>query len=270
MHGLYQELVLTNRDGVAVLTLNRPDRLNALNPRLLGELVDALAEARADDSAHVLILTGVGRGFCVGPDLEQVQPAQLSQNGHKGYGAPPEVHLILSRTLPLMLADLGKPTIAAVNGLAVGGGLGLALACDIRIASEAARFSSLLIQRALAPDSGTSYWLPRLVGFARAAELMYTGEMIDAREAERIGLVSRVVPPDNLLAAATGLAGRIAAGPPLALRLTRDLLQASREATLAQQLDREVAGLQTCLVTEDFREGLAAFQEKRAPRFVGR
>jgi 2-(1,2-epoxy-1,2-dihydrophenyl)acetyl-CoA isomerase len=249
---------------VGRITLNRPDRLNALNLEMTEELEAAIVAMR-DDGVRALLLTGAGRGFCSGADLAAPQ----------GEGHPSGNDLLRRKGLPLgyhsmLLQEFPRPTVAAVNGAAVGAGFSLALACDIRISATSARFSAIFAKRALVPDYGCTQTLPSIVGMSRALELMYTGDIIDAEEADRIGLVSRVVPDDELSEAAMDLAQRLASGPSVVQGLTKKLAYSSHGRTLEEQLWMESQASQASGTTEDRAEGIRAFIERREPKFVGR
>lgn len=270
MSDSYSGIKFTREGRVAVLTFNRPEKLNALNaPMLYREIPSALDEVDGDSEVRVLILTGEGRGFSSGADVNVLAALAADPSGGTVEVKSPEP-LGYRYGLIARLRNLAKPTIAAVNGVAAGAGLSFALACDIRIASENARFSSAFIRRALVPDNGASFLLPHLIGTARALELMYTGDMIDAREAERIGLVNHVVPAGDLMKAAMELAGRIANNPPIALALTKRIVYHWLEQHLVSHLEYEAYNNKLCRETEDFKESVRAFQEKREPQFKGR
>ena len=262
----YECLLYEVKDGIALLTLNRPERLNALGGTLRDDLLDAIARASADPEVRVMVITGAGRGFCAGGDVKAMNEANAS--GREGRlidkFAPSR-----DRTL-LAMRDAPQPIIAAVNGPAAGAGMNLALGCDMRIASTAAKFSQAFVKRGLHPDWGGTYFLPRTVGMANACELIFTGDVIDAAEALRLGLVSRVVAPAELLPAAWELAGKIAAGPPVAIRLAKRALYHNLDSDLRAALEFETFAQNVCRETDDATEGIRAFVEKRAPVFRGR
>ena len=253
---------------VSTLTLNRPDRLNALNVELAAALVDALRRVGRDSSVRCVVLTGAGRAFCAGGDLALLRDARLRPPRRAGHEL--EGLLRAGSETVLAIADMGKPVLAAVNGPAAGAGMNLALACDLRIASDQASFGQNFAKVGLFPDFGGTWLLPRLVGPARAAEMFYTGEMISAAEAERIGVVNRVVPHDRLAEEARALAARLAAAPPLAVRAVKQTLFGTRREELVRALGAEIRQQVECFLSEDCAEGLNAFFEKRAPRFRGR
>jgi enoyl-CoA hydratase/carnithine racemase len=262
----YECLLYEVKDGVATLTLNRPDRLNALGGTLRDDLHDAITRSSADPEVRVMVITGAGKGFCAGGDVKAMNEAKEGQRER------PLLEKIApgrDRTL-LAMRDAPQPIIAAVNGAAAGAGMNLALGCDVRIASSAAKFSQAFVKRGLHPDWGGTYFLPRVVGMARAAELIFTGEVIDAAEALRLGIVSRVVGPEELMPTVGALARRIAAGPPVAIRLAKHSLYANADRDLRSALEGETAAQNICFDTEDAREGIRAFIEKRAPQFRGR
>jgi 2-(1,2-epoxy-1,2-dihydrophenyl)acetyl-CoA isomerase len=248
-------------ESVAILTLDRPAALNSLTVPLKEELNAAFRRLGRDRTVRVIVLTGAGRAFCAGQDLvERLQPD----------AAPLETEL-RERYNPLILAmrTIEKPIVGAINGVAAGAGASLAFACDIRIASESASFVLAFGRVGLVPDSGATWLLPRLVGQAKATELALLGEPVSAAEAERLGFVARVVPPESLMPEALGLATRLAAAAPRALALTKRALNRSWDATLEATLDYEAYLQGIAGSTDDHREGLAAFIEKRPPRFSG-
>ncbi len=260
-------LAETTPEGVRTLTLNRPERLNAVNPALAEELPAALDEAAVDDAVRAVVLTGAGRGFCAGLDLaEPAGAGVLSGGGTRAERL--DAYAWVGRWVQAVVA-CEKPVIAAVNGPAAGAGFGLALACDVRLVADGAPMTAGYVRRGLSPDAGVTYFLPRLVGLARAMDIALTGRDVDSAEAERIGLASVVLPRDGFADAVAAYARRLAAGPPVALALTKRLLAASYDRTLDAQLRDELAHIKTAFATADVREAMAAFKEKRTPTFRG-
>jgi enoyl-CoA hydratase/carnithine racemase len=253
-------------DHMATITLNRPDAMNALNHELYADLEHALREAHYDPEVRCVILTGAGRAFCSGDDVKQLMLAERKEPER------PRLRDLRPRTTPAAAAALecDKPIIAAVNGPAVGWGMDLTLFCDIRIASEAAKFGELFIKRGLVTDLGGLWRLPQVVGLSKAAELLFTGDVISAQEALRIGLVTQVVPPEELMPAAQALAKKIAANPPIAMRYMKEGLRKSRLATMEEMGAYVGSSLAYLFTTEDHREGALSFVEKREPVFKGR
>ncbi|GAB4330726.1 MAG: enoyl-CoA hydratase-related protein [Dehalococcoidia bacterium] len=262
--------VLTSVDehGVMVATLNRPEVMNALNTALGEALIDAINEASRRDDVKALVVTGAGRGFCAG--------AQVGGGGieSRTEGALPPRHARMDRRAMSAatveaFSNCDVPVIAAVNGPAAGAGFGLALCCDVRIMAESARMGSIFIKRGLASDYGASYWLPRIVGIARAYEILYDGALMDAPRCLDLGLVSRVVPDDRVLDEAVAHARAIAAGPPLAYTALRRMLQRSTDMPMHDFVEYEWTAQLTLLGTRDAAEGFRAFMEKREPVFKG-
>jgi 2-(1,2-epoxy-1,2-dihydrophenyl)acetyl-CoA isomerase len=259
-----RELTVDRSDQSAIITLNRPDKLNALSAGLRGLLSDALNEAAADDAVRVIILTGNGRGFCSGADLtsgeEAPPPSQtelLDEFGWMGRQA-------------MSIYNLDKPVIAAINGVAAGAGMSLALSCDLRIGSENSRFKAVFIERNLSPDSGMSFFLPRIVGQSRAADIIYTSRPVGAEEAHRIGLLDRLTEHDRLLDVSLEVAAQMAQWPPLALRSSKRVLQYSIENPLEDALRNEMSGLTFAgRAKNDAKESRAAFLVKRKPTYTG-
>ena len=256
------ETVLSAREqGVLTVTLDRPEALNSFNVAMKDELLAALKDAGRDRGVRVVVLTGAGRAFSAGQDLKERQEPAATDLGSE----------LRARYNPLILAmrRLEKPIIGAINGVAAGAGCSIALACDIRLASESASFIEVFGRVGLVPDSGSSWLLPRLVGYARAAEMVFTSEPVDAATAERIGLVNRVLPSDELMAEAHALATRLAAAAPLALGLAKRALNRALESSLEDALEYEAQLQAIAGRSSDHREGVAAFVEKRPAEFSG-
>jgi 2-(1,2-epoxy-1,2-dihydrophenyl)acetyl-CoA isomerase len=261
----YEQLLVEADEGIATVRMNNPQRMNALSSVLTGELIEALEALAAEGSVRAIILTGEGRAFCAGADLAAIQEPYLR-------GERPKLSPILrdgyNKLIPL-LAETPKPVIAALNGAAAGAGISLALACDFRIASDAASFTMAFIKIGLIPDAGSTYLLPRTVGMAKALELALLSDRVDAAEAERIGLVNRVVPAASLMTEARSLAARLAQLPTAAIGLTKRAFNESARLGLAEAMDREADVQDQAGATHDHVEGVMAFIEKRPPRFEG-
>ncbi|MFJ3232371.1 enoyl-CoA hydratase/isomerase family protein [Streptomyces sp. NPDC086787] len=253
------------RDQVAVVVLNRPEALNALTPGQRDEVIGLLARASADPDVRAVILTGTGRGFCAGADLRGG-----SGGGERITGDVARTIRLGAQRLIAAVLDCEKPVIAAVNGTAAGLGAHLALACDLVLAAESARFIEVFVRRGLVPDGGGAYLLPRLVGPQRAKELMFFGDALSAADAERLGLVNRVLPDGDLEKTAREWAARLAAGPTRALALTKQLVNASLDSDRSTAFTAEAAAQEINMTTQDAQEGLAAFAERRGPEFRGR
>src|SRR5438094_7210729 len=258
----YQTLLVERTGPLATITLNRPDARNAIDLTMRQELVAALDEVEADAAARVLILTGSGGHFCAGGDGKAMR--ERRQTAAEG-----RHRVQLLNKMVLRLVDFPRPTIAMVDGYAVGAGTNLALCCDLVVASDRAKFGELFNKIGLAPDGGGTWLLPRLVGLARAKELIFTGDVFDAAEALRIGLVNRVVHAADLAATTRELAEKIAAGPPLALRLDKQALNRAASSDLAAALEVEALSQGLAIASDDHREGVAAFFDKRPPKFSG-
>ena len=260
----YEHLLVTNSaDGVCVITLNRPERLNAVNPKLSDELPLVMAQAAADDAVRVVVITGSGRGFCAGLDLGGAQ--SLSGDTRATRIDP---YRWVGRWVQ-SITSCEKPVIAAINGAAAGAGFGLALACDLRLVTSSAKCTAGYVRRGLSPDAGVSWFLPRLIGHARAMDIVLTGRDVDAAEAERIGLATAVYADDVFAERVQTYASRLASGPPIAVALTKRLMLASSTTSLDAQLRDELTHIKTCFATQDVREAMTAFQEKRLPVFRG-
>lgn len=261
------EHILVERDGrVAVVTLNRPEAMNALNRQMYAELERAFRELHRDPDVWCVVLTGAGRAFCSGDDVKEIMLGEQREETVR------RLREVRPRPTPAAAAVLecDKPVIAAVNGPAVGWGMDLALFCDIRVASELAKFGELFIRRGLVADLGGLWRLPQVVGPSKAAELLFTGDVIGAAEALEIGLVSRVVPPADLMPTVLALAGRIAANPPIAMRFMKEGLRRSRTASMEEMGEFIGNALAYLFTTEDHREGALSFVERREPVFRGR
>ncbi len=262
----YNCLLYAVQDRIATITLNRPERLNALGDTLREELYDAVTKSATDPGVGVIVITGAGRGFCSGGDVKAM--SEREQKGQETSVAE-RVSPIRDRCVLAMRA-CPKPIIAAVNGAAAGAGMNLALACDMRIASSAAKFSQAFVKRGLPPDWAGSWFLPRVVGTAKAFELIFTGDTIDAAEALRLGIVNAVVAPEELMAQTYKLAGKIAANAPLAVQLSKRAIQHNENVDLRAGLEFETFVQGIARDTEDYKEGVKAFVEKRAPVFGGK
>lgn len=250
---------------VLYLTLNRPEALNALTPGQRDLLIRLLADASADPGTRAVVVTGTGRGFCAGADLRGGAAA-----GERVAGDVARMLRLGAQRLIAAVLDCEKPVIAAVNGTAAGLGAHLALACDLVLAAESAKFIEVFVRRGLVPDGGGAYLLPRLVGPQRAKELMFFGDALTAADAERLGLVNRVVPDGELAKTAAEWAGRLAAGPTRAIALTKQLVNASLDTDRATAFAAEAAAQEINMTTADAREGVAAFVERRSAEFRGR
>jgi len=265
----YEDIIYELNGGVGLVTLNRPERLNAARLRTVFELIDVVERAAQSDETRVLVLTGAGRGFCAGADLvTRPSPDDAAMVEEIGYRRVKEGPIGHWGVLFSLLGHFPKPLIAAVNGIAAGAGLSLALAADIRLASTEASFISVFIRRGLTPDTGTSFHLPRIIGDSRALEMMFTGDAVDATTAERWGLVNRIYTAAELVPGAVALADRLAAGPAITLELTKRLVRDVTNDGLDRQLQNEAwaMGIQT----DDKAEGVRAFVEGRAPKWMGR
>jgi 2-(1,2-epoxy-1,2-dihydrophenyl)acetyl-CoA isomerase len=271
----YGALILEREGPVAIITLNRPDAGNALDFRLMVEVDNVFKEVGEDSDIRAVILTGAGKHFSTGIDLGMFTNAESLVDGEEQPPGPAPDDQTYGRGTVIgaliRIRAMDKPVIAAVNGVAAGAAFSLALGCDMRIASEKARFSMVFVKRGIVPDTGGSFTLPRLVGLAKACEMILTGDTIDAPEAERIGLVNRVVPHDDLMQAARELASKIAKNPPLAVAEGKRVLYDAMEGNdIIEHLKREERAQDVLMKTEDFQEAAIAFMEKREPVFKGK
>ncbi len=263
----FKHIAIERRDHMAVITLNRPDRLNAINREMGLELHVVLDQLAGEfPETRVVIITGAGRGFCSGADVGDM-PTRIAEDGDRGPNSPDPGPSITMQLAP-HLRDIPQPVIAAVNGVAAGAGLGIALSCDIRLASEAARFSSVFVKRSLVPDAGTSQILGALAGPGIAAEMSLTGRVYDARWALSKGFVNDVVPADELMPQAESLAQEIAANPPLAIKAVKTL-QNGFHPDLHEVIVTEHQAGSPLRGTADQKEAVQAFLAKRAPKFTG-
>jgi 2-(1,2-epoxy-1,2-dihydrophenyl)acetyl-CoA isomerase len=259
-----ETLIVERDDGVVTVTMNRPARKNAANGAMWRELLLTFDDVASDRHDRVMVLTGAGDAFCSGADLGD--PSDVA-------GRPGDPYLIQMRALgdvALRLHRFPKPTIAKVGGVAAGAGMSMALGCDLIVASESARFSQIFAKRGLSVDFGASWLLPRLIGLHRAKELAFFADIIDAREAAEFGLVNRIVPADQLDAFVDDWARKLASGPPLALSMTKTMLNNSLNISMDQALEEESRSQAVNFSTEDTLEALAAFSQKREPKFKGR
>ncbi len=260
----FECLEYASGDHVATITLNRPDKLNALNQTLRQEIHEACRTAYEDDEVRAVIFTGAGRGFCSGadvsggrPETDSSQNARLDDMGWVG-------------DLAMAIYELGKPTIAVMNGVAAGAGMSLALACDMRIGSSESRFKTVFAERGLSPDTGMSYFLPRIVGYSRAADLIFTSRNVGGDEAYRLGLLDRLVEADSIMDCAREVAAQITGLPPMAIRSGKRVLQYNMDQDFHRALRTETAGLGYARRSpNDQKEQRAAFVEKRKPTFTG-
>jgi len=273
----YRALILEKEGAVAIITLNRPDAGNSFDFRLMEEIDAVLRDVAEDRKIRAVILTGAGKYFSTGVDLKMFTNAEalvgkegevedkITADDDQTYGKGTVVGAVIR------MRNMSKPVIGAINGPVAGAGFSLVLGCDIRIASDRARFSMVFVKRGIVPDTGGSFTLPRVVGLPKACEMIFTGDMVDAVGAERIGLVNRVVPHDDLMKAAKELAVKIAKNPPLAVAMAKaDLYKAMAETDMIKQMKREVKSQEKLLNTEDFMEAATAFLEKREPVFKGK
>jgi len=261
----YKALLYTVENDVAWVTMNRPEQRNAMNAEMRDELIQVLSDARTNADIRCLVLTGSGKGFCTGADLSGPRG-----QGPSGPGASREIMKGSSQRLIRALWELEKPVIAAVNGVAAGLGSHLAFASDFVIAADEARFIEVFVRRGIAVDAGGAFLLPRLIGLQKAKELVFFGDDLNADEARRLGLVSQVVPADQLAAKTREWAERLAKGPTFAIGISKRLLNRSLESSFETALEEEAMAQALVTQSEDTREGMMAFMERRTPQFKGR
>jgi 2-(1,2-epoxy-1,2-dihydrophenyl)acetyl-CoA isomerase len=262
---VYETIIFTTDGPIATIKLNRPDKLNAFGGPMREEILDVLAKIGADDAVRVVLVTGEGRGFSAGGDIDHLKRLR-ENNDEEGFRQVLANGQRITRTM----RSLPKPVIAAVNGPCAGAGFSFALGCDIRIASDAATFGASFSRIGLHPDWGGSWFLPKLVGSASACELIFTGSMISAEEAQRIGLVNRVVSHAELMPTVLELATTVAKSSPRVVRLAKESIYRSLSSDMESAFTREGEVQMECFYSDDFLEGLTAFKEKRRPRFSGR
>jgi enoyl-CoA hydratase/carnithine racemase len=263
--GMSEHLIFEVSEAVATIRLDRPEKLNAFTDEMLQAWLDALDRCQRDDDVRAIVITGTGRAFTTGGDIEgfgssaSQSPAAMRARVVGGI-----------QRLPRKIAELDKPVIAALNGLATGGGLDIALACDIRFAAESATFAETYVRMGLIPGAGGAYFLPRVVGTSKALELLWSGDFVDAREAERIGLVNKVFPDATLMDETQKFARRVAAGAPLAVQLIKRVVRFGSDKDLATALEIAAANLPIARSSQDHREAIIAYKEKRRPSFKGK
>lgn len=257
----YRTILVENREGIGYLTLNRPEVRNAFNQEMINEIIDVLRQIDKDEEIRVLIITGAGKAFQAGADIAELSVMRPMDLLRWNEGIV---------RINAALEKLRQPVIAAINGAAMGGGLELAISCTLRIIAESAKMALPEVKLGIIPGTGGTQRLPRLVGKTRAAELLLTGEPIDALEAYRIGLVNKVVPDDELVRAAEELARKIMANAPIAVELAKDALEIGKDLPLEHAVQYSQKNCVTCFSTEDMKEGMTAFLEKRKPNFKGK
>lgn len=256
----YPDIIYGKEGHIATITLNRPERMNAFSIVMIDSIQRALQDADADDEIRVIVVTGAGRGFCAGLDLKEPPDFRRGFAGQGEVQAPP---------LPLIALSIDKPIIASINGPAIGWGLELALLCDIRIAAENARIGDRHVNYSVIADNGGLFLLPRLVGWAKACEISFTGQLMDGKEAERIGLVNRAVPPEQLEAITREMGNTIANQPPLAIQLTKRAMRDGLNSDLKTSQECAIALFRQLVGSEDFGEAMKALVEGREPHFKG-
>jgi 2-(1,2-epoxy-1,2-dihydrophenyl)acetyl-CoA isomerase len=261
----FQTILVSKEDHIAKVTLNRPEKLNAVNDQMVTELIEAFSNIAEDEEARVLMLTGAGRGFCAGADIEGSSIFNERDAERIRQRLKSEHQMAIQA-----LRGIKVPTIAVVNGIASGMGFDIALACDIRIGSENARFMVAFTRIGLVSGDGGAWLMPRVMGLPKAAELTFTGDFLEAKEAEKIGVLNRLVPADKLEEEAMALAQRIAERPPIAIRLSKLQLYEGLLTDFQTSLDVAAANQAIAFLSQDHKEGIAAFREKRRPLFKGK
>jgi enoyl-CoA hydratase/carnithine racemase len=262
------EVLYEAADGIAVITLNRPERMNTISGPMLAQLTELLLKANADPEVRAVILTATGRAFCAGLDL--VDATQGSGIGSQSQTSAVSVNLDLRNTPPTVLFTMDKPTICALNGAAAGYGMDTALGCDMRIMAESAKLAAAFVKRGVVPESGGTWFLPRLLGWSKAAEIIFTGRTLSAKESLELGLANEVVPDAELMARARAVAAEIAANAPLAVQSAKRLMRMGLQETFNDHVHHVYLQFLQLIRTQDFREGMTSFLEKRPADFQGR
>ena len=265
MYESMDELLVELDDHVLTVTLNRPDRLNAISGPMLSALSKTLMQANIDPDVRAVVLTGAGRGFCSGLDLKDQQDNGASATGRRGYQL-----FDLHNSPPIVINRMDKPMICALNGAAAGYGMDMALGCDIRIASENAKLGAVFAKRGVLPESGGCWYLPRLLGWAKAAEVAFMGDVLDANRSLELGLVNKVVTHDELMPETMRWARQIANNAPLSVQSTKRMMRLGQDETFEAAVDHIYLQLLPLFQSEDFKEGIASFAERREPAFKGR
>ncbi len=264
------EVLYEVADHIATITLNAPGRMNTISGEMLDQLTERLLQADRDRDVRCIVLTGAGKVFCAGLDMAAQMGAAKGSLGNMGDGEGIPGEIDLRATPPTVLHNLDTPTVCALNGGAAGYGLDIALGCDIRVASTTAKLNPGFAKRGILPESGGTWLLPRMVGYAKAAEIAFTGRTLTAQESLDLGLVNHIVEPEHFQDAVRELAGEIAANAPLAVRAIKRMMRAAETETFEQNVHHVFLQLLPLLRTDDFREGVAAYMEKRNPSFTGR
>jgi enoyl-CoA hydratase/carnithine racemase len=260
-----EELLVSNANHILTITLNRPDRLNAISGPMLNALSSTLQEANIDRDIRVIVLTGAGRGFCAGLDLKDQMSGEQTVGTNRGYQL-----FDLHNSPPIVINRMDKPIICALNGAAAGYGMDLALGCDIRIASEHAKMGAVFAKRGVLPESGGCWYLPRLLGWAKAAEVAFLGDVLDAQRSLELGLVNRVVKHEDLMPEAMKMATQIANNAPLSVQSTKRMMRLGQDETFEAAVDHIYLQLLPLFRSDDFKEGLSSFAERREPNFTGK